>query len=276
MKLVFLDIDGTLTVPGENVPPDSAIKAMEMAKANGHKMFLCTGRNLGMLKPLLTFPYDGVISSSGGYVTCSGEILYDNPMPRERLQQALDVLHAHSVFCTIEGKDQSFADSNIGSFIGNSGKGNSELERWRKAIESSLGILPIDQYDGRPIYKFALMSASTDNIDACREELEEYFGFVVQEDTGLGVANGELQCKEFDKGTGVKQIAAKLGVSIEDTIGFGDSMNDLQMLETCGTSVCMDNGAETLKKLADVVCPSVTEDGLYQAFIQLGLISAEK
>ncbi len=273
MKLVFLDIDGTLTVPGENVPPESAVKAMEMARANGHKMFLCTGRNLGMLRPLLSFPYDGVISSSGGFITCGDETLYDNPMPQDVLQHALDVLHAHNVFCTIEGKDQSYADQNIGAFISGSGKGNSELERWRKAIESSLGILPVDQYDGRPIYKFSLMSASTDNINACRAELEEYFGFIVQEDTGLGVANGEIQCRAFDKGTGVKQIAEKLGVSIEDTIGFGDSMNDLQMLETCGTSVCMENGAESLKKLADYVCPSVTEDGLYQAFKHLGLIS---
>lgn len=273
MKLVFLDIDGTLTVPGENVPPASAVRAMEMARANGHRMFLCTGRNLGMLKPLLSFPYDGVISSSGGYVTCGEETLYDNPMSREFLEHALEVLHSHSVFCTIEGKDTSYADQNIGAVINGSGKGNSELERWRKAIESSLGILPIDQYDGSPIYKFALMSASTDNINACRTELEEYFGFVVQEDTGLGVANGEIQCKEFDKGTGVRQIAEKLGVPIEDTIGFGDSMNDLRMLETCGTSVCMENGAESLKKLADYVCPSVTDDGLYQAFRHLGLIS---
>ncbi len=272
MKLVFLDIDGTLTVPGENVPPESAVKAMEMARANGHKMFLCTGRNLGMLSPLLVFPYDGVVSSSGGYVTCGGEVLYDHPMTPEILQHALDVLHSNKVFVTIEGKDQSYADQNLGEFISGAAEGNSELERWRKAIESSLGILPIDQYDGRPIYKLVLMAESTDRINACRAELEEYFGFVVQENTGFGVGNGEIQCKAFDKGTGVRQIAEKLGVSLEDTIGFGDSMNDLEMMETCGTSVCMDNGAESLKKLADYVCPSVTEDGLYQAFEHLGLI----
>ena len=55
MKLIFLDIDGTLTRAGENIPPDSAIYAIKMAQAKGNKVFLCTGRNLDMLKPLLKY-----------------------------------------------------------------------------------------------------------------------------------------------------------------------------------------------------------------------------
>ena len=49
-------------------------------------------------------------------------------------------------------------------------------------------------------------------------------------------------------------------------------MNDLEMIQTVGTSVCMANGAEALKKLADIVCPSVSEDGLAKAFADLKLI----
>jgi hydroxymethylpyrimidine pyrophosphatase-like HAD family hydrolase len=49
-------------------------------------------------------------------------------------------------------------------------------------------------------------------------------------------------------------------------------MNDKEMIETVGTSVVMANGSETLKKMADVVCPSVTDDGLYKAFADLDLI----
>ena len=39
-KLIFLDIDGTLTEAGTNTPPDSAVRAMEAARAKGHKLFL--------------------------------------------------------------------------------------------------------------------------------------------------------------------------------------------------------------------------------------------
>ena len=50
-----------------------------------------------------------------------------------------------------------------------------------------------------------------------------------------------------------------------------DSMNDLTMIRTVGTSVCMANGSESLKKECDMVCPSVEEDGLAKAFRELGL-----
>ena len=34
----------------------------------------------------------------------------------------------------------------------------------------------------------------------------------------------------------------------------------------------MDNGSPALKAKSDLVCPAVEEDGLYQAFEQLGLL----
>ena len=44
-KLIFLDIDGTLTEPGSNTPPASALEAVRRARANGHKVVLCSGRS---------------------------------------------------------------------------------------------------------------------------------------------------------------------------------------------------------------------------------------
>jgi hypothetical protein len=84
--------------------------------------------------------------------------------------------------------------------------------------------------------------------------------------------NGEIISRQFDKGTGVRRVCGHLGVPVEDTVGFGDSMNDLEMMETVGLSICMANGADALKKIADDVCPSVTEDGVYQAFGKYGLM----
>ena len=45
-RLIFLDIDGTLLPPGDMLIPESTLAALDSAKANGHKLFLCTGRNL--------------------------------------------------------------------------------------------------------------------------------------------------------------------------------------------------------------------------------------
>ena len=77
--------------------------------------------------------------------------------------------------------------------------------------------------------------------------------------------------KEFNKGSGVRLICEHFKHPLEETIGFGDSMNDLEMMQTVGYSVCMANGSEKLKELADMVAPPVSEDGLKRAFARLKL-----
>ncbi len=276
-KLIFLDIDGTLTTPGSNEPPASALDAIKRAQANGHKVFLCTGRNLGMLSPLLKFGFDGVVASAGGYVAVGDEVIFDMPMSEEEAKTALDSLHREGVFCTIESRDRTWGDEDLGSFLdaaGGAGSGNSEIERWRKALASSLDIRPMSEYDGRPIYKVVIMCMKDEQLQPARALLEDKYNFVIQEitDPAHPCLNGELINRGFDKGRGVRRVCEYYGVPVEDTVGFGDSMNDLEMIETVGTSVCMANGSEKLKSLSDIVCPSVEEDGLAIEFEALGLI----
>jgi Cof subfamily protein (haloacid dehalogenase superfamily) len=272
-KLIFLDIDGTLTSPGSNVPPESALKAIEAAREAGHKVFLCTGRNYDMLSPLLRYNcFDGAVASSGGYVFYGDEVLYDCPMTEEQKDTALRLFKENGVFRTVEAVDGSFCDEGLSDFLNESSGGNSELVRWRKALAEELNILPMHAYDGRPVYKIVFMCTEASQLVPAREALEKDFKFVVQDVAAHHCLNGELINRSFDKGRGVRIVADAYGIAIEDTIGFGDSMNDLEMIETVGTSVCMDNGSPKLKELSDIVCPAVDADGLAVAFEQLGLI----
>ena len=271
-KLIFLDIDGTLTMPGSNVPPESALKAIEAAREAGHKVFLCTGRNYDMLSPLLKYNcFDGAVASSGGYVFYGDEVLYDCPMTEEQKDTALRLFKENGVFRTVEAVDGSFCDEGLSDFLNESSGGNSELVRWRKALESDLGIRPMAEYDGRPIYKVVFMCKDVSQLAPAIEALEKDFFFLVQDMAAANCLNGELVNRKFDKGLGVRRVCEALGYDIADTVGFGDSMNDLEMIETVGTSVCMANGSPKLQKMSDIVCPAVEEDGLAKAFRDLGL-----
>ncbi len=271
-KLIFLDIDGTLTEAGSNIPPESALVAVRKARQNGHKVFLCTGRNPGMLSPLLKYGFDGAVACGGGYIFTENEVLYDCPMTEEQKKLGMEILKRNGVFRTIEAKDQTYGDEDLADFLAEASEGNSELIRWRKALAEELNIHSMSEYDGRPIYKIVFMCRTQDQLTEAREALEDEFNFVVQDVAAHNCLNGELVNRKFDKGRGVRIVSEYFKVPIEDTIGFGDSMNDLEMIQTVGVSVCMDNGSPRLKEISKMVCPSVTEDGLFKAFEELGLI----
>ena len=273
-KLIFLDIDGTLTEPGKNIPPESAVEAVEMARRAGHKVFLCTGRNYGMLKPLLKYGFDGLIASSGGYIEVEKKVIYDHPMTKEQEQRAMDVLAQNQIFCTIECRDGSYTDERLKDFLrDNQDKSeNSELLRWREQIEQSLGIRPMSEYKGQPLYKIVMMALSRESLENAKKILGKDFAFCIQETKGHTIHNGELICTDYDKGQAVERVCSYLGYTVKDTIGFGDSMNDLEMMETVGISVCMQNGSNALKDIADYVCPPYYENGIYEAFQRYQLL----
>ena len=276
-KLIFLDIDGTLTSPGSNVPPDSALAAIREARENGHKVFLCTGRNHAMLSPLLDYGcFDGAVASGGGYVFCGENVLYDCPMSEQQKETALRLFKEQGVFRTIEARDAAYCDEGLADFLNEASGGNSELVRWRKALEKDLGIRPMREYDGRPLYKVIFMCSSVDQLAPAIEALEKEFYFLVQDVAAANCINGELINRKFDKGLGIRRMAEALDFPIEDTVGFGDSMNDLEMIETVGTSVCMANGSPQLQRKSDLVCPAVEEDGLAWGFRKLGLVKSDK
>lgn len=274
-KVIFLDIDGTLTEPGCNEPPQSALWAIEQARRAGHFVFLCTGRNYDMLSPLLRYDFDGVVGSSGGYIEYRGEVIYDCPMTEAQTKTAMDTLEANGVYRTVECMDGSYTDEGFKEFLReHAAEGsNSELLRWREQIEKSLHILPMQDYQGQPVYKIVFMSPSMAALKKPQEVLAEDFAFCIQGEDRYGFVNGEIVNRQFDKGKAVGKVCARLGIPVADAIAIGDSMNDKEMLETAGLSICMANGDERLKALADDICPSVKEDGIRAAFMKHHLVA---
>ena len=273
-KLIFLDIDGTLTEPGKNVPPPSAVDAVTRARGKGHKVILCSGRNYGMLFPVMQYGFDGLVASTGGYIEYGGEVIYDCPMSEQQQARVLEVFKENGIYRTIGGRYHSYTDEGFKEFLAENvqSKANSELLRWRIQIENELGIRPMSEYDGEPIYGMAFMSRGVERLKKPMQLLQKEFDFCIQDEDACGIVNGELSSKAFNKGKAVERLCDFLGFSRKDTIGFGDSMNDLGMLQTVGTSVCMAGGNLFLMKVADMVCPPVMEDGLSYAFEKLELV----
>lgn len=74
------------------------------------------------------------------------------------------------------------------------------------------------------------------------------------------------------KGIGVEKVLAYYHLDPSQALAFGDGNNDIEMLQAVGHGVAMENGSKKLKKIADDVCGSVAEDGIYHYCIAHGLL----
>ena len=81
----------------------------------------------------------------------------------------------------------------------------------------------------------------------------------------------ELTSKNATKGVAIAQLCKTLGFSREQTIGFGDSGNDITMREAVGSLVAMGNACDELKSIADFVSSTAVEDGVAFGLRHFGL-----
>ena len=271
-KLIFLDVDGTFTAPGGYIPPESAVRAVKRARELGHKVFLCSGRNYGMLEPLHKYGFDGGIASCGGYIYAGDKVIYDCPLTEDQKEKVISLLSGEGVFLSIEGKDYAYSDERAKDYLKQADKRNYYLLSMIEAVWVGLGPKPLTEYDGCPLYKVVYTCADREQLKPAIEALGDELQFIVHDFSEPGCLFGEIINRKFDKGSAVKRTAEALGFDIADTIGFGDSRIDIEMIEAVGTSVCMENGSEFLKERSDLICPSTDDDGIEWAFRKLGLI----
>jgi len=274
-KIIFLDIDGTFTVPLEK-PTELASRAVREARKNGHKVFISTGRNMPIVsEDVLEVGFDGVVASAGRHIEINGKIIRDSVLPEETIQKCLKIFHKFGIYCRIESPEGIYIDNNLQEILTSSVAelSNSELIRMKKELTSDVGVKPYTEYLHNGAYKLGFICTDLADIEKTKPYLEQDFNYVVHPYAkGADCYNGEIIRKDMDKGEAMERVCEYYGVDIADTIAFGDSMNDLQMLEYAGIAVAMGNSCQQLKTSADIVCESVEEDGIYYQFKRMNLI----
>ena len=71
------------------------------------------------------------------------------------------------------------------------------------------------------------------------------------------------------KGNALRALCEKTGIAVEDTIAFGDSQNDVNMLQAAGLGVAMENSPQEVKELADQVTLDNEHEGLLKVLCEI-------
>ncbi len=255
----FFDIDGTIWNE-KNEIPESTVEAIHLLQQNGHLVFLNSGRTRGYISnpDLLNIGFDGIVSGCGTMIEYHGETIFYHALDNDFLADTIRLVRSCGFRVILEGKEYLYMDEKefADDWYGN--KLKSEMGSRLLSIEDNWGNWEVSKF-----------SCATDNSDRERAftAMEKDFDFMIHNEF---VA--EVVPKGFDKGTGLRKVCELLDVDVRNSYAFGDSVNDIGMLEAAGTSIVMGNGQEPVKKIADHVTAPLMEDGIFKACRHLGLI----
>ena len=261
-KAVFFDIDGTIWDEKQRIP-DSAREAFRLLKEQGHYLFISSGRTRIFIpdESLMPLGFDGVLAGCGTYVEFQGEERFYYQIPLEEIQRTNDFLRQIGAAYVLEGRHLIYLDA----------ERFPEDSVFPRGLEQMLGekmVRVTGNESSLEVSKFCVNYLKEQNI---QRELEQEIGknYTIIHRGGDFM---EVVPKGYNKATGIQAVCEILGVAHEDTYSFGDSTNDLDMLEYTAHSIAMGDGMQQAKDAAEYVTAALWEDGIYQGCKHDGLI----
>lgn len=254
-KLLLLDIDGTL-LDSEKKLPESAKQAVEEAKRNGHDVAIATGRAPFMIGELQeALDVDTFITFNGQYIVHNGEPISKTAIDPAKLTAVMEFAEKQDHPVVFMDNEQMISSIDF----------HPNIDESIKSLKFPHPKYEKDFHLNNPVYQ-ALVFCEDHEEQQYHDEFGE-LSFVRWHRVSC-----DILPKGGSKAQGIHKLIKATGHSIEDTIAFGDGLNDLQMMEIAGQSVAMDNGHPATKAKATFVTDHVDDDGLAKAFRKLGLI----
>lgn len=235
IKLIALDMDGTLLTSDLEV---SAFNKEMIAKAvdKGVTVMLATGRWLEFC-----YPYAESLALNTYLVTVNGgEIWSASKKLVERHVHASDLVEKMWKI----GHDKG-------------------VNMWAVATDKvyHAGDQPEDFY----AHEWLKIGYSTENIAKLTEIRKELSVYDCLEITNSLPTNIEVNPIGVNKANGLERVCKELGITMDEVMAVGDSLNDIKMIEQAGLGIAMGNAQDAIKEVADYVTDSNNHDGVAKA-----------
>lgn len=243
LKAAFFDLDGTLAV--NNRPPSKkVIDAVRAFREQDNLVFLCTGRATSYIyQSVLSIGFDGIVGAAGAYVSVGGRVLYKRLLPPNLVRRIIVYFLESGNRCILEGEQNMYAVNPCCPEDGT----------WPEISDPDAFEPGNGAFAGQGIYKFTAYGSVA---EAVRRLVSDEMSVI---DHKLFAEVLPAGCSKAD---GMRRVLEEVGISRENSIAFGDSRNDIDMLQYAGLGVAMGGSPEPVLRAADSITASITEDGV--------------
>ncbi|MDO4416235.1 MAG: HAD-IIB family hydrolase [Erysipelotrichaceae bacterium] len=259
VKAVVADIDGTLVNKGEAIMPVTK-QALEILHEKGVLLGLSTGRKItqGMFQRAkdwgLSFQFDMMIGMNGGMLWDKDHNEIENYflLKTDTMKEIIEKMSPLDLNVMIY-EDEHMVTLRFDEMIEASMKRNhmkviiADGDTDRLCVNDNYNVL------------FRFNPERTEEVAAFAKTIDcdRYQGIM----TSPGII--EFMDPRVNKGMGLHQYSRRSGIPIENIMAFGDMDNDALMLKEAGWGICLLNGSDYSKSMADAITEyPCTEDGM--------------
>lgn len=234
IKLIAIDMDGTLLNDRHEISSENR-KAIKEAEEKGVHVVISTGRTRMTCDDLVNS-----LSLQSYLITVNGSEIWDENgelverklLERSYIDQMWKLKQTHQTFCWAATVDHVWRDSFPEDF---------SQHEWMKfgfdIKDDQVRKIILDELSSNP------------NLEI----------------TNSSPTNLEINAAGVNKARAIEKVCNRIGITMENVLALGDSLNDLAMIKQAGIGVAMGNAQPTVKESADWITATNVEDGVAQA-----------
>lgn len=261
IKLIVCDMDGTL-LDGQGqlneefweIETELAEKGIKFAIASGRQYYNLVDR-FDRIKENLIF-----IADNGSYVVYRDEQVHIDSLDKESANKFIEIgRKINDAYVIVSAKNSAYVESTDERFIKESSKYFKRMEIVRDLTKVEDTILKVTICD---------FNNSETNSYLHYKQFEKEYKVAVAGKLWLDISDWGA-----NKGTAIKKMQEKFGVSYEETMVFGDYLNDMEMMSAGKYSYAMKNAHPKIIEAANYITRLTNnENGVLETIKELGLV----
>ena len=267
IKMIATDMDGTLLDPRGELDLPRLTAVLDQLEERDIKFVIATGNEIQRMRLLL-----GDLTERITLIVANGARIFEkNEMLLGTFWQSDLIADTLAYFQGQEREVHLVVTSTKGGFVqdGTAFPMINKIMTEEMAVHFYKRMNFVPNLQNHPFEEVLKMSVMVDEAQAAeitRQINTAFAGRLSAVTSGYGAI--DIIQEGLHKAWGLRQLMDRWQIKSKEIMAFGDSENDLEMLELADFSYAMENGDEKIKRIASCLAPANSEAGVLQVIEQ--------